>query len=170
MYAAAARDLYLETSAQKRASHLQSFRKKLCERIPEENTFAVQFVDVRFLSNDSKQRQIVRYVLEKIDHHLRIDKIADYEKMTIEHIAPENPANAKPPKLDPGNIGNLIFVSKDLNESLKNKDFTAKKKTLVEAGIPLDHVLKSANQWTAKEIKERAALMAKVAYERIWKP
>src|SRR5205823_5083270 len=99
MYAAAARDLYLETSAQKRAAHLQAFRKKLCERIPEENTFTAQFVDVRFLSSDSKQRQLVRYLLEKFDHHLRVDKSADYEKMTIEHIAPENPSGTKPQKL-----------------------------------------------------------------------
>ncbi|WP_257196871.1 MULTISPECIES: DUF262 domain-containing protein [unclassified Bradyrhizobium] len=170
MYAAAARDLYTETSAQKRASHLQMFRKKLCERIPEETTFVAQFVEVRFLSSDSKQRPIVRYILEKMDHHFRIDKSADYEKMTIEHIAPENPSGQKSSKLDPGNIGNLIFVSKDLNEKLRNKEFTAKKKLLLEAGIPLDHVLKGATQWTTKEITERAALMAKIAYERIWKP
>jgi hypothetical protein len=169
MYAAAARDLYLETSAQKRAAHLQAFRKKLYERIPEQNTFVAQFVDVRFLSSDSKQRQLVRYILEKFDHHLRIDKSADYEKMTIEHIAPENPSSTRSQKLDPGNIGNLVFVSRETNEKLKNKDFPAKKAILVEAGIPLDHVIKSASQWTAKEIKERAALMAKVAYERIWK-
>lgn len=170
MYAAAARDLYIEASAQKRATHLQTFRKKLCERIPEESTFAAQFVEVKFLSSDSKQRPLVRYILEKMDHHLRIDKIVDYEKMTIEHIAPENPSIAKSPKLDPGGIGNLVFVSKDLNEKLKNKDFSAKKSILLEAGIPLDHVLKNATQWTAKEIKQRAELMAKVAYERIWKP
>jgi hypothetical protein len=170
MYAAAARDLYTESSVQKRATHLQAFRKKLCERIPEESTFTAQFVELRSLSTDSKQRPLVRYILEKIDEHLRADKVVDYGKMSIEHVAPENPSGGKVKSLDPGNIGNLIFISQDLNGKLKNKDFATKKTILREAGIPLDDVMNNATQWTAKEIKDRSALMAKLAYEKIWKP
>lgn len=169
MYGAAARDLYCELSAQKRAAHLRGFQQKLRARIPEETTFTAQFREVRFLSSDSKQRPLVRYILERMDTHLRTDQVVDYDKMTIEHIAPENPLGGNSKGLDPGNIGNLIFISEGLNSKLKNKDFAAKKAALLSAGIPLDDVLKNATQWTAKEINSRATLMAKLAYNKIWK-
>lgn len=169
MYAAAARELFGETDVQRRAAHLQAFRQKLCERIPEETIFSAQFGEVRFLSSDTRQRPLVRYILEKIDEHLRPDKIVDYKKMTIEHLSPENPAPGKKTKLDVGNIGNLILVSSELNNKLKNKDFASKKKVLDDAGIPLDEVLGQATNWTENEVKERAAHMAKLAYEKIWK-
>jgi hypothetical protein len=168
MYAAAARELFGETNAQKRASHLQAFRKKLCERIPEESTFTAQFVELRFLSSDTKQRPLVRYILEKVDEHLRADKAIDYDKMTIEHLSPENPGDGKKHK-EIGNIGNLIFVSGGLNGKLANKDFATKKKVLEEAGIPLDDVLKNATTWSDKEVKARATQLAKLAYKQIWK-
>ena len=168
MYAAAARELYTEGDAQERARHLQAFRKKLAERIPEEATFTVQFMDVRFMSSDTKQRSLVRYILEKIDDHHRKDQAVDYDKMTIEHIAPESPTGGAK-VIDPGNVGNLIFVSEGLNARLKNKEFSAKKKIIEDADIPLDSVLKKATTWTDNEIKARAAYLAKLAYQKIWK-
>lgn len=168
MYAAAARELFTEKNQQKRAAHLQAFRTKLAGRIPEEGTFTAQFKEVRFLSTDTKQRPLVRYILERIDEHHRTDKIADYSKMTIEHIAPENPSSGKGKVVDAGNIGNLIFVSENMNGKLKNKDFAAKKKIFERAGIPMDDVLENATAWTSKEIKARAAHLAELAYKQIW--
>ena len=170
MYAAAARELYYATDPQERAAHLQAFRQKLRERIPEDKAFAVQFGEVRFLSSDTKQRPLVRYILEKVDEQLRTDKMVDYDKMTIEHLSPENPGAGQQAKgLDAGNIGNLIFVSEGLNGKMKNKDFPAKKKILGEAGIPFDKVLKGATNWGSKEIAARAAQLAQLGREKIWK-
>ncbi|MGB6174544.1 MAG: HNH endonuclease family protein, partial [Xanthobacteraceae bacterium] len=155
---------------QERAAHLQAFRQKLRERIPEDKAFAVQFGEVRFLSSDTKQRPLVRYILEKVDEQLRTDKMVDYDKMTIEHLSPENPGAGQQAKgLDAGNIGNLIFVSEGLNGKMKNKDFPAKKKILGEAGIPFDKVLKGATNWGSKEIAARAAQLAQLGREKIWK-
>ena len=114
MYTAAGRELFAAERAQKRAAHLQTFKQKLYERIPEELAFIAQFVELHFLSSETKQRPLVRYVLEKIDEHLRADKMVDYSKMTIEHISPENPAGGGPKVKNAGNIGNLIFVSEGL--------------------------------------------------------
>lgn len=169
MYAAAGRELYAMNDEQKRAAHLQAFRKKLRERLPEAETFKVQFIELRFGSSDTRQRPLVRYVLEKIDEHYRGDTNVDYNKMTIEHLAAENPpaGTKKAKKVD--EVGNLIFVSEDTNKKLKNKDFAAKKNTLKSDHVPMDAVLEGANAWTDGEIKSRSELLAKVAYEKIWK-
>lgn len=168
MYAAAGRELYTAGNAQDRATHLQRFRRKLYERIPEEKAFTAQFTQAQFLSSDTKQRPLVRYILEKVDEHLRADKVVDYDQMTIEHLAPENPGSGKK-GIDTGNIGNLIFVSQGLNGKLKNKDFSAKKKILMDADIPLDGIVKKATSWGAKEIASRANYLSRLGYREIWK-
>ncbi|GMO75893.1 DUF262 domain-containing protein [Bradyrhizobium ottawaense] len=171
MYAAAARELFTEANEQKRAKHLQVFRQKLCERIPDPKTFAAQFQELQVSASDTKHRPLIRYILEKIDEHLRGDKVVDYDKMTIEHLAPQNPAGTKPAdKVDFSNIGNLIFVSSELNGKLKNSSFTSKKKLLEQNGIPMDDVLAGATSWGQSEIESRAKALAKLASSHIWKP
>jgi hypothetical protein len=169
MYAAAARDLFLQPHAQQRAKHLQEFRAKLRKRVPERDVFNAGFLELRFTSTDTRHRPLVRYILGKIDEHMRQDKTADYSKMTVEHIAPENPSGPNAGTLDVGRIGNLVFVSEELNVKLKNKAFSDKKAIIIKAGVPLDSVLTKANKWTAKEIEERSRLLAEVAYGPIWK-
>ena len=89
MYAAAARDLFNLDDAQERAKHLVDIRKKLRERIPEEAFFTAGFIELHFTNTDSRLRPLIRYTLRRIDEHLRHDKNIDYDKMTIEHIAPQ---------------------------------------------------------------------------------
>jgi hypothetical protein len=169
MYAAAARELFTIHDAQKRASHIQKFRAKLRERVPEEDTFKAQFLELRFISSDTKQKPLVRYVLEKFDEHQRHDKNVDYDKMTVEHISPENPNQAAKAKVtDVGLIGNLIFVSEETNGKLKNKDFLSKKAILKNDHVPIDPVLDKATVWTDTEIRKRSEYFAKLAFEHIW--
>ena len=169
MYAAAARELYSMDDASTRTAHLQNFKRKLRERVPEESTFKAQFTDLRFSSSDTRQRPLVRYVLEKIDEHYRGDTNVDYDKMSIEHLAPEHPPVGVKKVNDAGSIGNLIFVSEDTNGKLKNKDFVAKKPILDKDHVPMDRVLDKAKAWTDAEIAARSNLLAKVAYKNIWK-
>jgi len=169
MYAAAARDLFSLSDVQKRAGHLQRFKAKLRERIPEQSTFAVQFLELTYSSSDTRQRPLVRYVLEKMDEHFRLDRNVDYNKMTVEHLSPENPAGGAKKITNVGAIGNLIFVSEETNGRLKNKDFAAKKAILEADGVPIDPVLRMASIWTDAEINRRANLFASHAYRTIWK-
>lgn len=168
MYAAAGRDLFSKTLSHHRAEHLQEFRKRMMARIPDWDIFSAGFSELTFTSTDTRDKPLIRYILEKVDNHLREDKITDYDKMTVEHISPENPATTQSVTLV-GSLGNLIFVSTGLNEKLKNKSFAEKKQLLKKAGVPLGKVLSAASKWTDKEIKKRTGELAKLAYQEIWK-
>ena len=169
MYAAAARELYNESNHQTRANILKEFRKKLRDRTPDLDVFKSGFSELQYTSTDTRNRAIVRYVLGRLDNHFRSDKVVDYDKMTVEHIYPENPA-ARLTDHDEivGSIGNLIFVSEDLNGKLKNKSFAEKKVLLKKAGVPLDAVLSKAKVWTAVEIAARRDALAEIAFHKIW--
>ncbi len=86
--------------------------------------------------------------------------------MTVEHIASQNPQGGKAPPRH-GAIGNLLFVSEELNGKLKNKAFAEKKKILKGAGVPLDDVLSDADQWSSKEIDARTKHLAQLVYQRL---
>ncbi len=167
MYAAAGRDLFSKTHSHQRATHLQEFRKRMMARIPDWDIFSAGFSELTFTSTDTRDKPLVRYILEKVDNHLREDKITNYDKMTVEHISPENPATTRSVTLV-GCLGNLIFVSTELNQRLKNKSFAEKKQLLKKASVPLGKVLTAASKWTDREIKKRSDELAKLTYKEIW--
>lgn len=170
MYALAARELYTQGHGQQRAKHLQDFRAKLRKRIPEKDVFNAGFSELRYTSTDTRQRLLIRYILGRIDEFHRDDKTVDYDKMTVEHIAPENPIGASLVDADDvGKVGNMIFVSEELNLKLKNKGFMDKKAALVKAGVPLDPILSKATKWTSSEIAARSKALAEVCYDKMWK-
>jgi hypothetical protein len=124
------------------------------------------FSELRYSQADSRDRPLVRYILTKIDSHLRKDAVADYSKMTIEHIAPQNPpASATTVQLY-STLGNLILISEELNGKLKNKGFVEKKKLLTGAGCPLDDAISGAAAWNDKAIAARTKALADLLYAK----
>jgi hypothetical protein len=165
MYAAAARDLSSAPDAQKRAKHLQDFKAKLLKRLPDEQTFSAGFAELSYSQSDSRDRPLIRYILGKLDADQRNDVSIDYSKMTIEHIAPQNPPAGSPVVSRTGSIGNLILVAEGLNGTLKNKPFKEKRDIMIQAGIPVGPHIKNATSWGDSEIDARTKAMA----ERIHK-
>lgn len=167
MYAAAARDLSNVSDEQGRAKLLQDFRGKLKSRLPEEVAFAAGFSQLHYSQSDTRDRPLIRYILQKIDAHLRKDSTVDYSKMTIEHIAAQKPPTGGTPVTRFSEIGNLVFVSEGLNgEKLKNKRFAEKKKIMTDAGVPLDQSISQATNWGDIEIKARTAALAALLFKQ----
>jgi len=160
MYAAAGRDLSNEVDAQKRAKHLTDFKAKLKSRLPDNTTLVAGFMDLEYSQADSRDRPLIRYILTKIDTELRKDSIVDYSRMTIEHIAPQNPPTSGEATALFGAIGNLVLVSEGLNGKLKNKSFAEKRKIMHEAKFPLDDALEKATSWGDSEIRARTEFLA----------
>jgi hypothetical protein len=99
-------------------------------------------------------------VLESIDAKFRKEVVIDYSKMTIEHLAPQNPREGEKAASLHASVGNLILVSEDLNQKLKNKPFIEKKKLLTQAAVPMDPFLLFATSWDDKQIVARAERLA----------
>jgi uncharacterized protein with ParB-like and HNH nuclease domain len=169
MYASAAKNLYEAETAGKKGKVLKGLRRKLRSKLPPYQEFEARFLELRYSSKFTKQRNLVRYILGNLCEHYSSGVSLDHERMTIEHLAPENPT--KPNGLtdeQTASIGNLLFVDQELNEKLENKTFPEKKKILIKAGVWVDDQIKNASDWGQAEIQTRAKFLADKAFTEVW--
>lgn len=170
MYASLGRRIAAAKSSQSAATIIGEMRDKLRERIPSEAEFLALFPELIYTNKVSKQRSLVKYVLVEIAKHNATPFSADYDDLTIEHIAPQSAINNNEWTHDAvGQLGNLILVTSELNNKLKDKDFKKKKVLLKDAGYQLPADMENANSWTPKEIMDRTESLAKLAFGIVWK-
>jgi hypothetical protein len=169
MYASHAREMSNSRDSQTAALSVDALINKL--RIPSEDVFVASFVELGYSATSSKQKRLVRYVMDRVYLHNCTGSVPDLEQMTIEHILPESP----PPGVqhspeDVANIGNLILVDEKLNDKLGNRPFAEKQVTLAAAGqVWIDPLVLSATTWDGAVIGARADAIARLAYTTIWK-
>lgn len=170
MYALAARELHQAKNGEAKVMGLQEFQsKKLASKLPSYAEFEPGFLALRYSSQMTKQKNLVRYILTKIYQENSTGIPIDPEQMTIEHLEPENPAKSSGLLPDQvASIGNLILVNQDLNNKLANKGFSDKVEILKNAHVWVDAVVLNAKSWGAAEIESRAQLLAKDAYDNVW--
>ncbi len=167
MYAATAEAISNASSKNHCALILKDFRAKMRDRVPAKEEFVANFRSVEYLSNSTKQKSLVQYLLRRFDAHWRGTPV-DYSQMTIEHIAPEKPASSEH-RSTSGLLGNLLLLPHDLNVKLGNKGFAQKLPAFKAAGIPLDAQLSSAKSWGEKEIVARTDFLAELGYEAVFR-
>ncbi len=148
---------------------MKNFKDKMRQRIPSYDEFVANFREIEFRSDNTKQKALVQYLLQRFDAHARDGTPVDYEAMTIEHIAPENPAGGGSALPNVGKLGNLILLPEAANSKLGNSDFAAKRSAFRAAGVPLDAVLESSNDWSIAEINQRTEDLAKRAHEKVFR-
>jgi uncharacterized protein with ParB-like and HNH nuclease domain len=171
MFALAARALEDASTKDKAGKEISRFLAKLRERLPSPAEFAAAFSELQHTEDNSKQRLIIRYLLARLDFHQRKHGAVDYDKMSIEHIAPQKsqPGESAAPA-NVGRVGNLLLVSETLNnEVLANKPFLKKKSLYQKGSLPLDPTLSSATTWTATEIDARTKAMATLVQEKVFR-
>ncbi len=170
MYAASAQDLADAADKNARAQVLKAFIEKLKARVPSSEEFAANLGELVFLSDNTRDKPVVRYLLEKLDGHYRTGAAPDYVQMNIEHIAPENPRSGKGlPTEVVGSIGNLLLLPEDLNAKMGNKGFPTKKAAYVADSVPMDPVLAEAKSWSEKKVAARSEELAEVLHSKILK-
>jgi uncharacterized protein with ParB-like and HNH nuclease domain len=170
MYALAARELYQGKNLEAKVKVLQDFqKKKLAAKRPQYAEFEPSFMELKYSSQMTKQKNLVRYILAKIYQGNSAGLPIDPEQVTIEHLAPENPP--KGTGLSPeevASIGNLILLNQPLNNELANKSFSEKVQILKKANVWVDPVITNAKNWGTAEIENRTKLLAQNAYKDIW--
>jgi hypothetical protein len=170
MFALAARELEDASSKDKAAKVMTGFIGKLRERLPSTAEFAASFGELQFTDESTKQRSLIRYLLTRIDQHVRKYAAVDYDKMSIEHIASQNPKAGVSALANVGTIGNLILAPESLNnEILGNKPFKKKKAEYKKAGLIFDDVLRDATSWGATQIEQRTGVMATLVQEQVFR-
>jgi hypothetical protein len=118
-----------------------------------------------------------RYILEKLEAHLRAtsgtgETKADLSKLHVEHLYPQNPPSRARYKTHDEwvhRIGNLTLILGRWNSSIKNGDFQTKKLPRIqESEIRLNDSVKNQPRWTQAEIRDRQALLAQLA-PSVWR-
>lgn len=150
---------------------LTAFLAKLRERLPSADEFAVAFSELQHTEENAKQRSLVKYLLARIDHHMRKIDAMDYDKMSIEHIASQRPKAGEPPApANVGKLGNLLVVPETMNGIvLANKPFAKKKAAYKKHRVPLDEVLANAMSWGEPEIEVRTKALATLVQEKVFR-
>jgi hypothetical protein len=170
MYASLGRRIFAAESSQVAATVVSEMRDKLRERVPSEAEFVALFPELIYTNKVSKQRALVKYVLVEFAKHNKTALPADYDDLTIEHIAPLSAIDDVEWTHEAvGQLGNLLLVTGEINSKLKDRDFKAKKELLKGAGYPLPQEITDAETWTPKVIEARTASLAKLAFDVVWK-
>ncbi len=171
MYALHARSLMHAENATAKIKVINELKSKLRSRIPSYIEFEASFIEIGYSHVFTKLKKLVQYILGNISNHFSVGVAPDMEKMTIEHLLPQNPPDylIKPDDKDVAQIGNLIYANDTINAKLSNKSFTEKKNILLKSNVPIDEYLKKASKWDTKAIEERTKHLAKLAYEKIWR-
>ena len=163
MYAAHARDLANAVDANALGLSIQDFKKKIKDRVPSKEVFVSKFKQLTY--QNTRQRDVLRYTLWKIDKHR--NPAVDFERgtATFEHLLSQSTNSAMM-----HSIGNLILVPGKFNgETLGNKPFLEKKGLLQGNGYALDDHVAVATAWGSTEIEKRLNMLADYAYEHVWK-
>ena len=87
--------------------------------------------------------------------------------MTIEHLAPQSPADSKPLK-NVGCLGNLILVDENTNDKLANKRFDQKRRILQDAGYFVPDIFKTAVELNDELIEKRTLELSRISREKVW--
>ena len=148
---------------------------------PTDNQFRKAFCGYQIYKRMKQSR--TRMVLETIERVMRDGKsenISIREKLTIEHIMPQEwrpnwplPEDATledEMKRDETlhRFGNLTLVTKKLNPSLSNAPWTEKKATIMEhSALAMNRKLQAASQWNENTITDRSEEMFKLIL-KVW--
>lgn len=151
--------------------YIRDFKFPL-ELIPSKEDFIDNFKKIYFINDYTKYKKIIRYILEKIEnYHITHTVPIAYDQYTIEHLIPQDKIGEFS-ELEIGQIGNLIFVTKNIQDKLKNKTLKDKLQILkeLEIQIPFNNFESEYDKWTNEIdlITNRTNLIAIAAYENIW--
>ena len=170
MYAALGRRLFEARDSREAIAVIRDLKQKLRERVPSWEEVAALFPGIIYTVNFTKQRSLVKYVLAGLMKPVVSALNLDYDAMTIEHLVPQSSLGEDDwTDAAVGQLGNLILVTPELNNSLSDKPFKDKKRILRKQGYPLPPEIGAADDWTADQIEQRTATMAEQAYNKVWR-
>lgn len=130
---------------------------------------------IRFSERENSNKKIVQHVLEKVDKYFLTNSVEyEYGSMTIEHLIPQSENNAAIAQ-----IGNLIYVTRDMQDKLKDKNLKEKIKILEDNGyfnnynhrllLPKFDDISALLDDQIKIIEDRTQKIVDLSFQKIWK-
>ena len=140
--------------------------------IPNKDDFISNFQNLYFVNDYTKNKKIIRYILERIENYYIKHSIPiAFNQYTIEHLIPQD-------KIDNysvqqiGQIGNLIFITREVQDRLKNKNLKDKLDILCKLKIEIPcynfQIEQISDENEIDFVTERTKLIAADAFDKIW--
>ncbi|MBB4953222.1 hypothetical protein H4S14_001511 [Agrobacterium vitis] len=179
----------LQTGEQERVYHAEAARiskgehtrvQEILEGIkavyPSDDSFKANFAEKSIVTKNSRNRRIVRYILNEIERQsggLPID-IED-DKFNIEHVCPTNPEegwdkfSTEEVEALTERIGNLVLLEEALNRQAANNQYVDKVPIYKQSNLLLvKKLVEDYEDWTPQKIALRQRSLAKSAVT-VWK-
>ncbi|CAB9495348.1 DUF262 domain-containing protein [Alteromonas macleodii] len=139
--------------------------KTLSSKIPHYEEFEVKFLELIFLKSRTKDRNIIKYCLNRLLPNTTSCFDIRSDALTIEHIVPQSDTNLSPELI--GSIGNLLLVDQSTNaEKLRDKCLNDKLDYLRKSNYPLENnFLTDQFDGKAGSIEKRTKEIAKYLFE-----
>jgi len=170
MYASLGRRLFEARNTHSAVDVIRDLKQKLRDRVPTVGEVRALFPYIVYTDVITKQRKLVKYILSRFHKYYPSPTAVDYDQMTIEHLIPQSSIGVSGyTDAIVGQIGNLVLVSEDLNNKLKNKPFEEKKEILIDSGYNLPPEMKDASDWGPIEIRQHTQSLAERAYNDVWR-
>lgn len=143
---------------------------------PSDSTFRASFATKVFDTSNSRNGEIVRYLLGRIEAHENNSAYSSLARtITLEHVLPENPHDnwpefsANEQLADVYRLGNMILLEQALNKSAGNKAFKEKQAFYRQSErLHAGRISELEDEWTSREVDARQRNMARVA-TAIWR-
>jgi uncharacterized protein with ParB-like and HNH nuclease domain len=170
MYASLGRRLWEAPDTHSAVKVVVELKTKLRERVPGIEEVKALFPDIVFTNNQTKQRNLVRYILSGFQTFSTASVTIDFDGMTIEHLVPQSEIGSGGFTEEViGQLGNLIMVPSKLNESLADKPFNEKKKLLLKAQVPMPKEFDKLTALAPEQIRARTSSLSDLAYKKVWR-
>lgn len=170
MYSSFARKLFEAKSSEEASVEISALTLKLRNKRPSFDEFKVAFREISFTNSNSKQKNLVKYILRGFSEHSQYKFPVDFDDLTIEHIQPQSKVgNDGWTEENVGQLGNLIFLDQKMNGKLDTKPFKEKVELLAIEGYSIPTGLDCVEHWTEEEAKAHTDRMAAIAFDEIWK-
>jgi len=127
MYSSFAQKLFASENSQQAAVAIKNLKVKLQARVPSFDEFIVAFREINYTNVNSKQKNLVRYILRKFSEYEKLGFNVDFDELTVEHIHPQSKIDTMWTNEVVGSIGNLMCLDSVTNTKLNTKDFSKKK-------------------------------------------
>lgn len=170
-YATTAQKIAAATKPDDAYKEMFDLEKKLKAGLPDFAEFESGFLKLQYSDVLKTQKKLVHYALRGLYQAAAAGGgvPVDFEKMTIEHLAPQSTSPTTVSAAHVAGIGNLLLVDQKTNEALADKPFEEKKKILAKSSLGMRDAILAKNTWGEADIEERAKALASAAFEQAWK-
>ena len=169
MYARHASEIARLSTSREIAIEIDELITKLKSKFPSRDEFIAEFRNLAASEKLTREKPLVRYVLQRISQY-EAGTVHDGARMTIEHLASQGGRGHSLKDEVVAEIGNLAWVSEEVQKKLGTKKIGSKVEILRSAHCWVDATLdRHKGEWDKKAIRARTDHLAELAYDEVWR-